>query len=71
MKVEVQQEIIIVLGILGLGALVKDYFTLIDVIVAGLIGFLSQKTVNDKQDEILNELIKKQYEVKEEDEEGA
>ncbi len=60
METKVQQEIILIVGVLGILAIWKDYFTLVDVIVAGLIGFLAQKNMTDKQSEMLEEAIRKE-----------
>lgn len=60
METKVQQEIILIVGVLGILAIWKDYFTLVDVIVAGLIGFLAQKNMTDKQSEMIEEAIRKE-----------
>jgi len=50
-----QQLIIIILGIIAVGAVITQNNTILDVIVAGLIGFLSQKTLTEKQSEIIEQ----------------
>lgn len=53
MDVKTQQIIIIILGILALASIIRGNTTILDIIVAGLIGFLGQKTLTDKQSEII------------------
>lgn len=57
MKTDIQQTIIIGLIILGLALIIKDQFTLVDGIAIGLIGFLSQRTQTEKQEEEYNRLV--------------
>lgn len=57
MKTDTQQLIIIGLIILGLGLIMKNQFTLVDGIAIGLIGFLSQRTQTEKQEEEYNKMI--------------
>ena len=56
MDTTTQQIIIITLGILGLGSIITGNTTIIDIIVAGLLGFLSSKTLTEKQQEQLSEV---------------
>lgn len=56
MDTTTQQIIIITLGILGLGSIITGNTTIIDIIVAGLLGFLSSKTLTEKQQEELSEV---------------
>lgn len=56
MDTNTQQVIIITLGILGLGSILTGNTTIIDIIVAGLLGFLSSKTLTEKQQEQLKEV---------------
>lgn len=56
MDTTTQQIIIITLGILGLGSIITGNTTIIDIIVAGLLGFLSSKTLTEKQQEKLSEV---------------
>lgn len=57
MDTTTQQIIIITLGILGLGSIITGNTTIIDIIVAGLLGFLSSKTLTEKQQEKLSEVV--------------
>jgi len=57
-----QQLIIIILGIIAVGAVITQNNTILDVIVAGLIGFLSQKTLTEKQSEIIEQQTLEQEE---------
>ena len=51
MRTDTQHLIIIGLVIIALALVVKDQFNLVDGIAIGLIGFLSQKSLTDKQSE--------------------
>ena len=62
MNTDTQQIIIIILGILGIASIITGNNTTIDVIIAGLIGFLSQKTLTEKQQEIIQETIQQEEE---------
>lgn len=62
MNTNTQQLIIIILGIIAVGAVITQNNTIIDVIVAGLIGFLSQKTLTEKQSEIIEQQTLEQEE---------
>lgn len=57
MDVKTQQIIIIILGILGIASIVNGNQHTLDLIIAGLIGFLGQKTLTDKQSEIINKKL--------------
>jgi len=57
LDVKTQQIIIIILGILAIASVVKGNQTTLDIIIAGLIGFLSNKTLTDKQSEIIENQI--------------
>lgn len=52
-----QQIIIVILGILGIASVLNGNQTTLDIIIAGLIGFLSNKTLTDKQSEIIENQI--------------
>ena len=52
-----QQIIIITLGILALASIIRGNTTAPDLIIAGLIGFLGNKTLTDKQSEIIENQI--------------
>jgi hypothetical protein len=57
--VKTQQLIIIVIGILAMVTVITtgtDRLT--ELVIVGLLGFLGQKTLTDKQSEIINETIK-------------
>jgi len=58
MDVKTQQLLIVILGIIGLANVLTGHQSSVDIIIAGLIGFLGQKTLTDKQSEILNQAIK-------------
>lgn len=62
MNTNTQQLIIIILGIIAVGAVITQNNTILDVIVAGLIGFLSQKTLTEKQSEIIEQQTLEQEE---------
>lgn len=57
MDVKTQQIIIVILGILGIASVLNGNQTTLDIIIAGLIGFLSNKTLTDKQSEIIENQI--------------
>lgn len=57
MDTTTQQIIIITLGIIAITSTITGNNTILDIIVAGLIGFLGQKTMTDKQNEILTKNI--------------
>jgi hypothetical protein len=57
--VKTQQLIIIVIGVLAMVTVITtgtDRLT--ELVIVGLLGFLGQKTLTDKQSEIINETIK-------------
>ena len=56
MDTKTQQITIIVIGIIAMTATLNGNNTIIDVAVAGLIGFLGQKTLTEKQSEELNNM---------------
>lgn len=57
MDTTTQQIIIITLGIIAIGSIIMGNQTILDIIVAGLIGFLGQKTMTDKQNETLTKQL--------------
>ena len=57
LDVKTQQIIIVILGILGIASVVNGNQTTLDIIIAGLIGFLSNKTLTDKQSEVIENQI--------------
>lgn len=65
MDTNTQQLIIIILGAIAITSILTGNNTLIEIIVAGLIGFLGQKTMTDKQNEIINKTIKENVEEEE------
>lgn len=57
MDTTTQQIIIITLGIIAIISTIMGNQTILDIIVAGLIGFLGQKTMTDKQNETLTKQL--------------
>lgn len=55
MKTDTQHLIIIGLVLIALALVAKNQYTLVDGIAIGLIGFLSQKSLTDKQSEKIEE----------------
>ncbi len=60
MDVKTQQIIIITLGILALASIIRGNTTAPDLIIAGLIGFLGNKTLTEKQSEALTEKLQEE-----------
>ncbi len=57
MKTDTQQLIIITLGILAIISILKDYDTIILSTIIGILGgFLTGKTLTEKQQEILTQM---------------
>lgn len=61
MKTDTQQLIIITLGILAIISILKEYDTIILSTIIGILGgFLTGKTLTEKQQEILTEINKQE-----------
>ena len=55
MKVELQKIIVIAVAILALALIVKNQYSDAMVLAVGLVGFISQTTLSDKQSEMIEE----------------
>lgn len=55
MKVELQKIIVVAVAILALALIVRNQYSDAMVLAVGLVGFISQTTLSDKQSEFLNE----------------
>lgn len=62
MKTDTQQLIIIGLVIISIGLIVKDQFSIVEGIGIGLIGFLSQRTQTEKQEEEYQKMVEDERE---------
>ena len=55
MKVELQKIIVVAVAILALALIVKNQYSDAMVLAVGLVGFISQTTLSDKQSEMIEE----------------
>lgn len=62
LKVELQKIIVVAVAILSLALIVKGQYSDAMVLAVGLVGFISQTTLSDKQSEMINEYNKQALE---------
>ena len=55
LKVELQKIIVVAVAILALALIVKGQYSDAMVLAVGLVGFISQTTLSDKQSEMITE----------------
>lgn len=55
MKVELQKIIVVAVAILALALIVRSQYSDAMVLAVGLVGFISQTTLSDKQSEMIEE----------------
>lgn len=58
LKVELQKIIVVAVAILALALIVRNQYSDAMVLAVGLVGFISQTTLSDKQSEMINEYNK-------------
>jgi hypothetical protein len=55
LKVEIQKLIVVAVAILALALIVKNQFSDAMVLAVGLVGFISQTTLSDRQSKMIDE----------------
>lgn len=55
LKVEIQKLIVVAVAILALALIVKNQFSDAMILAVGLVGFISQTTLSDRQSKMIDE----------------